>query len=36
MTLKLIDNKGDNTLERLLIDKITRDSKVPITKYELL
>lgn len=30
MTLKLIDNKGENTLEKLLIDTITKDSKISI------
>ena len=30
MTLKLIDNKGDNTLEKLLINTITKDSKISI------
>ncbi|MFG5465340.1 helicase-related protein [Enterococcus faecalis] len=30
MELKLIDNKGDNTLEKLLSDKITKHSKISI------
>lgn len=30
MELKLIDNKGENTLEKLLVGKITKDSKISI------
>ena len=30
MELKLIDNKGDNTLQKLLQNKITKDSKIAI------
>lgn len=30
MDLRLIDNKGDNTLAKLLTDSITRDSKISI------
>ena len=28
MELKLIDNKGDNTLEKLISKKITKHSKI--------
>ncbi|MGX7198687.1 hypothetical protein ACWOEH_02265 [Enterococcus nangangensis] len=30
MELRLIDNKGDNTLGKLLTEKITKDSKLSI------
>lgn len=30
MELKLIDNKGDNTLENLISEKVTKHSKISI------